>query len=97
MVDEFLSFAYRREYGLETISMRFFNTVGPRQTERYGMVIPRLVQQALHCEPIVVYDDGTQSRCFCDALDVIQAIVGLAEHPQAPGSVVVLRRYLFLP
>lgn len=81
MVDEFLSFAYQREYGLETISMRFFNTVGPRQTGHYGMVIPRFVQQALRGEAITVYGDGTQSRCFCDVRDVTRAIVGLAEHP----------------
>lgn len=87
LVDEFLSFAYQREYELETISMRFFNTVGPRQTGRYGMVIPRFVRQALRGEPITVYGDGMQSRCFCDVRDVIAAISGLAEHPKAPGAV----------
>jgi UDP-glucose 4-epimerase len=87
LVDEFLSFAYQREYGLETISMRFFNTAGPRQTGRYGMVIPRFVQQALRGETITVYGDGTQSRCFCDVRDVVRAIVGLAEHLEAPGAV----------
>ena len=87
LVDEFLSFAYQREYALETISMRFFNTVGPRQTGQYGMVIPRFVQQALKGEPITVYGDGTQSRCFCDVRDVVEAVVGLAVNPEAFGSV----------
>lgn len=87
LVDEFLSFAYRREYGLETISMRFFNTVGARQTSRYGMVIPRFVQQALRGETITVYGDGSQSRCFCDVRDVVRAIVSLSLHPDGPGFV----------
>jgi UDP-glucose 4-epimerase len=87
MVDEFLGLAYQREYGLKVVPFRLFNTVGPRQTGRYGMVIPRFVQQALKGEPITVYGDGTQSRCFCDARDVVQALVGLAHHPDAPGQV----------
>lgn len=87
MVDEFLGLAYQREYGLEVVIMRFFNTVGPRQTGRYGMVIPRFIRQAIRNEPITVYGDGTQSRCFCDARDVVQALIGLADHPDAPGKV----------
>lgn len=87
MVDEFLGLAYQREYGLEVVIMRFFNTVGPRQTGRYGMVIPRFIRQAIHNESITVYGDGTQSRCFCDARDVVQALIGLAEHPDASGLV----------
>ncbi len=87
MADEFLSFAYQREYGLEAIPMRFFNTVGPRQTGRYGMVIPRFVQQALCGKDLTVFGDGTQSRCFCDVRDVVKAIAGLAVHPQVSGSV----------
>ncbi|HXQ23801.1 MAG TPA: NAD-dependent epimerase/dehydratase family protein [Candidatus Acidoferrales bacterium] len=87
MVDEFLGLAYHREYGLEVIVSRLFNTVGPRQTGRYGMVIPRLVYQALRNEPLTVYGDGTQSRCFCDVRDVVDALVRLARHPQAPGRV----------
>jgi UDP-glucose 4-epimerase len=87
MVDEFLCFAYQREYGLEAIPMRFFNTVGARQSGQYGMVIPRFVQQALRGEAITVYGDGTQTRCFCDVRDVVRAVVGLAEHPEAAGSV----------
>jgi UDP-glucose 4-epimerase len=87
MVDEFLGLAYQREYGLPVVVMRLFNTVGPRQTGRYGMVIPRFVQQALREEPITVYGDGSQSRCFCDVRDVVRAIIGLAEHPEAAGRV----------
>lgn len=86
MVDEFLALAYQREYGLEVVPFRLFNTVGPRQTGRYGMVIPRFVRQALGNEPITVYGDGYQSRCFCDARDVVQALVGLAKHSDAPGQ-----------
>jgi UDP-glucose 4-epimerase len=87
MVDEFLALAYGREYGLPITIFRLFNTVGPRQTGRYGMVVPRLVRQALRGEPLTVYGDGTQSRCFCDVRDVVRAIVGLAEHPEAVGRV----------
>jgi UDP-glucose 4-epimerase len=87
MVDEFLALAYYREKGLPVVVVRLFNTVGPRQTGRYGMVIPRFVSQALRNEPITVYGDGTQSRCFCDASDVVLALVGLAQHPEAVGKV----------
>ena len=87
MVDEFLALAYHREFGLATTVFRLFNTVGARQSGRYGMVIPRLVSQALAGEPITVYGDGTQSRCFCDVRDVVEAIIGLARHPGATGKV----------
>ena len=87
MVDEFLALAYFREKGLEAVIMRLFNTVGPRQTGRYGMVIPRFVSQALRGEPITVYGDGAQGRCFCDVRDIVTAIVGLAQHSNSPGSV----------
>ena len=87
MVDEFLALAYHREKGLPVVVVRLFNTVGPRQTGRYGMVIPRFVMQALRNEPITVYGDGTQSRCFCDVSDVVLALVGLAQHPEAVGKV----------
>ena len=87
MVDEFLGLAYQREYGLEVIPFRLFNTVGPRQRGRYGMVVPRFVRQALKGEPLTVYGDGTQTRCFCDVRDVVQALVQLAEHPESPGRV----------
>src|SRR5512136_1697891 len=86
-VDEFLSLAYHHQYGLPVIIMRFFNTVGPRQTGRYGMVVPRFVRQALKSEPLQVYGDGTQTRCFGDVADVVRAIAALADHPGAIGKV----------
>jgi len=86
MVDEFLGLAYYQEYGLEVIPFRLFNTVGPRQTGRYGMVIPRFVAQALKNEPITVYGDGTQSRCFCDVRDVVQALAALSLEDEAIGK-----------
>jgi UDP-glucose 4-epimerase len=87
MIDEFLSLAYCRQFSAEVICVRLFNTVGPRQTGRYGMVIPRLVRQALRGEPLTVYGDGKQSRCFCDVRDVVTALIGLAEHEKSPGTV----------
>jgi UDP-glucose 4-epimerase len=87
MVDEFLGLAYHREFGLDVVVMRFFNTVGPRQSSRYGMVIPRFVRQALRGESITVFGDGSQSRCFCDVRDVIQAVAALAQHPTVAGTV----------
>jgi UDP-glucose 4-epimerase len=87
MVDEFLGLAYQREYGLQVVPFRLFNTVGPRQTSRYGMVIPSFIRQALKGEPITVYGDGTQSRCFCDVRDIVRALTGLIQHPDAPGRV----------
>ncbi len=86
-VDEFLGLAYYHQYGLPVVIMRFFNTVGPRQTGRYGMVVPRFVRAALRGEPLTVYGDGTQSRCFADVADVTRAVVQLAEHPKAVGEV----------
>jgi len=86
-VDEFLGLAYQRQFGLPVVVMRFFNTVGPRQTGRYGMVVPRFVRQALRGEPLTVYGDGLQSRCFGDVDDVTDAVVRLAVHPQAVGQV----------
>lgn len=86
-VDEFLGLAYARQFGLPVVIMRFFNTVGPRQTGRYGMVVPRMVRQALRGEPVTVYGDGRQSRCFADVSDVVGAVADLAEHPGALGRV----------
>jgi UDP-glucose 4-epimerase len=86
-VDEFLGLAYHRQFGLPVVIMRFFNTVGPRQTGRYGMVVPRFVRRALRGEPIEVYGDGLQSRCFADVADVVDAVANLAELPQAVGEV----------
>jgi UDP-glucose 4-epimerase len=87
MLDEFLGLAYAREYGLEITIFRLFNTIGPRQTGRYGMVVPRLVGQALRGEPLTVYGDGAQTRCFCDVRDVVGALMALAQCPEAHGQV----------
>ncbi len=87
MIDEFLALAYAQEYGLEVIPVRLFNTVGPRQTGEYGMVIPRFVRQALNGEPLTVYGDGTQRRSFCHVADVVRALCALCEHPSAHGRV----------
>jgi UDP-glucose 4-epimerase len=86
-IDEFLGLAYHRQFGLPVVIARLFNTVGPRQTGQYGMVVPRFVRQALRGEPITVYGDGAQSRCFSDVADVTRAIAQLAEHPAAIGEV----------
>ncbi len=86
-VDEFLALAYHREKEVPVVVLRFFNTVGPRQTGRYGMVIPRFVRWALDDEPIQVYGDGRQSRCFCNVTDTVRAIIGLTEEPAAVGEI----------
>ncbi len=85
-VDEFLAFAHYRERGVPIVIGRFFNTVGPRQSAAYGMVIPRLVRQALRSEPLTVYGDGTQRRCFCHVRDAVEAVVRLVEEPDAVGE-----------
>jgi UDP-glucose 4-epimerase len=87
MVDEFLGLAYYHEKNLPVTIMRFFNTVGPRQTGRYGMVVPRLVGQTLAGQPLTVYGDGQQSRCFCDVADVVRAALALAERSDTVGEV----------
>jgi UDP-glucose 4-epimerase len=87
-IDEFLALAYWRERGLPVVVVRLFNTVGPRQTGRYGMVIPNFVQQALAGEPIRVFGDGTQSRAFAHVGDVVGALVRLAVEPAAVGQVI---------
>lgn len=87
MVDEFLGLAYNREYDLPVVIFRLFNTVGPRQTGRYGMVVPRFIAQALRDEPITIFGDGNQSRCFCDVSDVVRALLGLAAADAAIGRV----------
>lgn len=83
----FLGLAYHREYGLPVTIFRLFNTVGPRQTGRYGMVVPRFVAQALRDEPITIFGDGQQSRCFCDVSDVVRALVSLGSEDAAIGKV----------
>jgi len=86
-IDEFLALAYWREKKLPTIVVRLFNTVGPRQTGQYGMVIPTFVKQALAGRPITVYGDGKQSRCFGYVGDVVGALIKLMDHKDAVGNV----------
>ena len=88
LVDEFLGLAAYREHNLPVSVVRFFNTVGPGQTGRYGMVVPRFVRQALRGEPITVYGDGEQSRCFCHVHDTVRALLALLDSPEkAAGEV----------
>ena len=86
-LDEFLALAYFRERGLPTIVGRMFNTVGPRQSGRYGMVVPNLVRQALSGQPITVYGNGEQRRCFCDVRDVVRALSALLAREDLAGEV----------
>ncbi len=86
-LDEFLALAYWKERKLPVIIGRFFNTTGPRQTGQYGMVVPSFVRQAMDGEPITVFGDGKQSRCFCYVADVVAAVLKLAETPAAVGQV----------
>ena len=87
MIDEFLALAYWKEKKLPVVVVRLFNTVGPRQTGQYGMVLPTFVRQALAGSPITVFGDGTQSRSFTDVSDVVRALVTLASEPRAVGGV----------
>ena len=86
-IDEFLALAYYKERGLPVIIVRFFNTVGPRQTGQYGMVLPSFVQQALSGAPITVFGDGTQSRSFTYVGDVVECLMKLVNEPKAVGQV----------
>jgi UDP-glucose 4-epimerase len=86
-IDEFLALAYWKERKLPVIIVRFFNTVGPRQTGRYGMVIPNFVRQGLAGQPITVHGDGTQTRSFCYVGDVVDALLRLVAEPRAVGEV----------
>src|SRR5437773_8341092 len=86
-IDEFLALAYHNAQGLPVVIVRLFNTTGPRQTGRYGMVLPRFVDQALRGEPITVFGNGHQTRCFADVSDVVRALLTLMEHPKAIGQV----------
>src|SRR5215467_3262992 len=86
-IDEFLALAYWRERKLPTVIARLFNTVGPRQTGQYGMVVPTFIKQALTGRAITIHGDGSQSRCFTDVSDVVGALVGLMDHPSAVGEV----------
>ena len=86
-LDEFLALAYHKEYRIPVVITRLFNTVGPRQTGAYGMVIPRLVQQAVEGRPLTVYEDGQQSRCFCDVRDVVPALIDISLCAAAEGEI----------
>jgi UDP-glucose 4-epimerase len=86
-IDEFLALAYFREKDLPAIIVRLFNTVGPRQIGRYGMVVPTLVSQALAGEPLTVYGNGRQTRCFGFVGDVVESLLRLIDHPDTPGEV----------
>jgi len=88
MVDEFLAQAYHEQFGLPTIICRFFNTVGPRQTGEYGMVVPRFVQAGLRGEPLMIYGTGKQSRCFSNVADIVSALQKLIGCEQAYGQVI---------
>ncbi|MGH7771184.1 MAG: GDP-mannose 4,6-dehydratase [Candidatus Binatia bacterium] len=87
IIDEFLAKAYFKEKGLPTVVVRLFNTIGPRQTGQYGMVVPRFVRQGLLAEPITVYGDGNQKRSFTWVGDVVNAMIALIQCPQAYGEV----------
>lgn len=86
-IDEFLGLAYHNQFGLPVLIVRFFNTVGERQTGQYGMVIPRFVRAALSGDPLQVYGDGKQTRCFTYVKDVVNGIITLANDPKAYGRV----------
>jgi UDP-glucose 4-epimerase len=86
-IDEFLALAYVKARGVPAVIVRYFNTIGPRQVGRYGMVVPRFVQQALAGQPITVYGDGQQSRSFTDVADVVAATIAASRHPGAVGEI----------
>lgn len=86
-IDEFLALAYFRQLGLPVVVARFFNVVGPRQTGQYGMVLPRMVDAALAGGPLIVHDDGRQTRCFAHVRDVVQMVLALMREPKALGEV----------
>ena len=86
--DEFLALAHHQEAGLPVTVVRLFNTTGPRQTGAYGMVVPRFVRQAIEGQPLTVYGDGSQLRCFTNVRDVVAALMALAATPAAIGEVV---------
>ncbi len=86
-IDEFLGLAFYQQYGLGVVIARFFNTIGPRQTGQYGMVVPRFVERALKNEALTVYGTGEQRRCFCYVGDVVEAVVSLMNCQEASGKV----------
>ncbi len=86
-IDEFLGLAFYQQYGLDVIIGRFFNTIGPKQTGQYGMVVPRFIQWALKDEPILIYGTGKQRRCFCYVADLVDAVIDLMNCQKAAGKV----------
>lgn len=88
LMDEFLALAYHKERSVPVIIARFFNTVGPRQSGRYGMVLPRFVEAALAGRPLEVYGDGCQTRCFCDVADTVEALIRLTGTREALGQII---------
>ena len=90
MLDEFLALAYHKEYGLPVVILRLFNIVGPRQSDRYGMVLPRFVSQALDGQPITVYGDGQQTRCFTYVGDAVDAAIRVSQIAEPEGQVINL-------
>lgn len=86
-IDEFMGLAYHKQFGLDVIIFRLFNTVGPKQTGRYGMVLPNFIGKAITNEKLIIHGDGNQSRCFCDVNDVIKAILSLSEKKEASGQI----------
>lgn len=86
-MDETLTYLYWRERGVPTVITRLFNVAGPRQSGRYGMVVPRFVDQALRNDPLTVFGDGRQTRCFCHVRDAVDGLAALIEHPDAYGKV----------
>ncbi|VVC75726.1 Bifunctional polymyxin resistance protein ArnA [Aquicella siphonis] len=88
LADEALGIAYSRAAGMKLTIIRLFNTVGPRQSGRYGMVLPRFIKQAVSGEPMTIFGDGTQTRCFSDVRDIVASLAKLAENPKAIGEIV---------
>jgi UDP-glucose 4-epimerase len=87
LMDEFLALAYAKEKELPVVIVRLFNTVGPRQTGQYGMVLPRFISAAKQDKPLRVFGDGQQSRCFCYVLDTVEALIRLQNSPSARGEI----------
>src|SRR5438270_13812163 len=86
-LDEFLALAYHQERGLDCVIARLFNTVGPRQSGQYGMVVPRFVAAALANRPLEIHGDGTQTRCFCHVQDTIRALHALMDSSETSGKI----------
>jgi UDP-glucose 4-epimerase len=88
LADEAYAISYHKQFGAQVTAVRFFNTIGPRQTGKYGMIVPRLVNQAVKGEPLTVFGDGLQTRCFCDVRDTVNILDRLAESAKSVGEIV---------